>query len=255
MIGNLGVMAERAGRRSRGLGLLGRRPEVLPVTATVVAWILLAGGTPPTAWFGVGGTGFAGPAPAGEHTMQGVFTASGLLMVTLMTVAMMGPMAIPGARTVAFTSLWWRAGRATGWFFVAFTLSWTAVAVCLATVAELLVGLLPTPATATGIVLLLCALAQLDPRRTDRSKACDRPMRLRSNGSDANVDCARFGVLTAYRGLWLCALPMLAMLTLPASLLMMALLTTLSVTDRVTEGRRRLLIAALYAGLGAVLIL
>ena len=43
---------------------------------------------------------------------------------------------------------------------------------------------------------------------------------------------------------------MLAMLALPGSLPFMALLTVLVVADRFTEGRHRLVIAALYAALG-----
>ena len=78
-------------------------------------------------------------------------------------------------------------------------------------------------------------------------------MRLRGTGPDANVDCARFGVLTAARGGRLCALPMLAMLAVPSSLLVMAALTALSVSDRVTQGSRRLVIAVLYVILAAAL--
>jgi hypothetical protein len=48
---------------------------------------------------------------------------------------------------------------------------------------------------------------------------------------------------------------MLAMLAVPTNLLVMALLTAFTVADRVTQGRRRLLIAALYTGLGALLLL
>ncbi len=83
-------------------------------------------------------------------------------------------------------------------------------------------------------------------------------MRLRPTGSEADVDCARFGVLTAGRDVRFCALPMLAMLAadqLPVGLLVMAAVTALALTDRVTAGRRRILIAAAYAALAVVLAL
>ena len=69
------------------------------------------------------------------------------------------------------------------------------------------------------------------------------------------MDSARFGLLTAGRGFRFCALPMLAMLAVPSSLLVMALLTTLSVTDRVAQGSRRLPIAVSFAILAAVLMM
>jgi hypothetical protein len=176
-------------------------------------------------------------------------------MVVLMSVAMMGPLAIPGVRYVGANSLWWRAGRATCWFFGAFIATWVVFAVCLQPFAELLDGVVGSASTAAGLLSLACALAQLGPERAGRSSSCDRPMRLRAIRSDANTDCARYGLLCAARAFRLCALPMLTMLALPAGLLVMALLTVFSVADRVTQGRRRILIAAFYAGLGALLFI
>ena len=48
---------------------------------------------------------------------------------------------------------------------------------------------------------------------------------------------------------------MLAMLAVPSSLLVMALLTALSVADRVTQGSRRLPIAVAYLVLAGVLLM
>lgn len=48
---------------------------------------------------------------------------------------------------------------------------------------------------------------------------------------------------------------MLAMLAVPSSLLVMALLTALAVTDRFTHGSRRLPVAAGYLLLGAGLLI
>ena len=240
----------------RGPSVLARRPEIVPIASTTLAWAALAAVSPLSSWMSLGPAGDATGGPlSGTHPGHGgIFTPAGLAMVALMTVAMMAPLAIPGVRTVAFTSAWWRAGRASLWFFAAFIVTWTVLAVCLAPVAELLAGVVGSATVAAGILTAACGLADFDPRRTQLARACDRPMRLRG-GPDANSDCARFGLLTAIRGLRLCALPMLAMLAVPSSLLVMALLTALSVTDRVTQGSRRLPIAGAYLVLAGVLLM
>jgi len=232
-------------------GPLARRPETVPIVATVLAWVTLLA-ISPLGWWMLRG---ADPADVGHSGHRGVFTSSGLGMLAVMTMAMMAPLAIPGVRTVAFTSLWWRAGRAALWFFAGFMLTWTVFAIVLAPFAETLSGLLGAPATAAGVVLLVCAAAEFDPRRGDLTRSCDRPTRLRANGFDADVDCARFGVLSACRGVRLCGLPMLAMLALPSSLLLMAFITAISLTDRITQGRHRFAISACWAALGAVLLI
>jgi len=171
---------------------------------------------------------------------------------------MMAPFALSGVRTTAFTSLWWRAGRATAIFLSTFLVTWMVIALCLDAVAAAWTTWLGSAATGTAVLLGVCALAQLDPTRPVKVQRCDRGMRLRGTGSEADVDCARFGALTAGRDVRFCALPMLAMLAadqLPASLLVMAAVTALALADRITAGRRRLLIAAAYAALAVVLAL
>jgi hypothetical protein len=238
--------------RGRGPGLLARRPDILPMGATAAAWSALAILTPYPAWLGLS----AAPTAISQHGAHGgMFTPTGMAMIALMSLAMMGPLAIPGVRYVAANSLWWRAGTATWWFFGTFIATWTVIAACLQPFAELLAGVVGSASKAAGLLTLACAIAQLDRRRAVRSSACDSPMRLRARGSDAYTDCARFGLLCGARGFRLCALPMLAMLAVPTNLLVMALLTAFTVADRVTQGRRRLLIAALYTGLGALLLL
>jgi hypothetical protein len=238
--------------RSKGPSLLAGRPEIVPIASTLLAWAALAAMLPVSSWIALGGA-LPGQ-PPGMPAGHGIFTPSGLAMVAVMTVAMMAPLAIPGVRTTAFTSPWWRAGRASVVFFTAYIATWVVFAICLAPVAETLTGVLGSAELAAGVLSLACALAQLDPRRTDLSRSCDRPTRLRG-GADANTDCARFGLLTAGRGFRLCALPMLAMLAVPSSLLVMALLTAVAVTDRVTQGSRRLPIAAAYVILAGVLLM
>ena len=247
-----------AGGQWQSPSVLARRPEIIPIAATALAWGGLVATSPLSSWTsfdgGLGGDETAGRALGSHAGHGGVFTAAGLTMVALMTIAMMAPLAIPGVRTVAFASARWRAGRAGLWFVTAYLATWTVLAVCLAPIAETLAGVLGSAALAAGILTVACAIAELDPRHTRWTEACEPPLRLR-DGPDANTDCARFGLLTACCGFRVCALPMLAMLAVPSSLPVMALLTALSVADRFTLGARRVPIAAAYLLLAGVLLM
>jgi len=231
---------------SGGATLLARRPEILPVGATVLACAGLLADSPTAGWSATGAS------IAGHGAHDGVFTSSGLAMVAAMTVAMMGPLAVPGARGVARRLPRCPAGAMHG-FFAAFVLTWAVIALCLATVAETFAGVLGSAAVAAGALTLGCAAAQFDPRRRDALRTCERTHQ-QGSSSGPVVDSARFGMSCATSGFRFCALPMLAMLALPGSLPFMAVLTVLVVADRFTEGRHRLVIAALYAILGLGLL-
>ena len=238
-------MDQRAVGRS-GASLFARRPEIVPVAATVLAWAALIADSPTVGWSSTGSS------IAGHGAHGGVFTASGMAMVAVMTVAMMGPLAVPGARTVA-RRLPSRCGAALLGHFAAFVVTWTVIALCLATVAETLAGVLGSAVVAAGVLTLMCAAVQFDPRRGSALRACDRPSQ-RADPSGPVVESARFGMSRAASGFRPCALPMLAMLALPGSLPFMAMLTVLVVADRFAEGRHRLVIAALYSVLGVGLL-
>jgi Predicted metal-binding integral membrane protein (DUF2182) len=251
-----------------------RHPGTLPIVASVVAWAVLVVAHPAVLVQTVLDQAVlvqtvldqavldqaVSDQAVSDHAGSGhgsVFTLAGIAHTAAMTVAMMAPFALSGVRTAAFTSLWWRAGRAAMIFLAAFLLTWTVIALCLDAVAMAWTTWLGSASTGTAVLLGVCALAQLDPTRPEQVKRCDRGMRLRATGSEADVDCARFGVLTAGRDVRFCALPMLAMLAadqLPASLLVMAAVTALALADRITAGRRRLLIAAAYAAFAVVLV-
>ena len=256
VLGRVGAARPTAPRQRRP-SLLATRPGVLPIVASAMGWALLV--LTDLGVLDLRGSGRAEPASVSVHSGAGhgsLFTLTGIVHPTIMTVAMMAPFALSGVRMAAFTSLWWRAGRAAAIFLAAFLLTWTVIALCLGAVATAWTTWLGSAATGTAVLLGVCALAQLDPTRPEKVKRCDRGMRLRSTGSEANVDCARFGVLTAGRDVRFCALPMLATLAadlLPAGLLVMAAVSALALTDRITAGGRRLLLAVAYAALAVVL--
>lgn len=226
--------------------LLARRPEIVPVAATVLAWAALIADSPAVGWSATGAS------MAGHGAHGGVFTASGVAMVAAMTVAMMGPLAVPGTRAVARRLPTGSAGAILG-FFASFVLAWTAIALGLATVAETLAGVLGSAVVAAGVLTLGCTVAQFDPGRSGAHRDCDRPDQ-QVIPSGPVVESARFGMSCAGRGFRFCALPMAAMLALPGSLPFMAVLTVLVVADQFTEGRHRVVIAVLYAFLGIALL-
>ena len=168
--------------------VLGRRPVLLPVAAAALAWVgLIAVHGWSSLRVPAGGIG-----PAGHSGHGDLLTVSGLVDVTLMTTAMMAPLAIGTARAVATGSRSYRAGRSIGWFFLAYLGTWTVIAGCLQPVAGLLDGVLG-PSVAAGLLVALCALAQFDPHRADLTSSCERSMPTPGNGFQLGVDCLRFG--------------------------------------------------------------
>jgi len=217
--------------------VVGRWPELVPATVTAAAWayLVLAGPRAHAA--------HAGPLP----------TAGGVLGLAAMTLAMTGLLAVPGAGTAVFASPWWRARRSVTLYVAAFAGAWTAIALGLHALAAVL-GWLVEPAAAGGALLAAAALAQLHPRRALRAGDCDRPMRIRPYGPAADLDCARFGAVSAGRCARLCGLPMLAMLALPASLPLTAVLAALALAERVARRRWQVPVALSYAALAVAVL-
>lgn len=233
-------VAPRVTRGAPRAGLVGRWPELVPVTATVAAWAYLA----------LAGADHSGHLGWAEAPLPG---AGQLAHLTAMTIAMTGFLAVSGARTAVFASPWWRRRRAVTLFVAGFGLMWTVVVLGLAELGLVLSGVVAPPA-AGGALLALGALAQLHPRRSVRVADCDRTMRIRASGPSADLDCARFGVVSAARCVRLCALPMLAMLSMPASLWLMAALAALPLGERLSRRRWPVLAALAYAALAVAVL-
>jgi len=244
--------------RVRGPSLLARYPESLPVATAVAAWAAL-----------IGLALVADPAAAGRDSVSasggsaahhqalavvgsGVSVLPALLSASVMALAMMSPLAIPGVRAVAARSRWWRAGRAALWFFLAFSLGWVLATMPLAVIGGVLGGWLG-PTTAALLLLAGCAALLFVPGR--RRAEHDRIGRLRDRGWAADADCARTGLLSVVRGLPLCGPPMLAMVVAPGGLVTMAMIGGLTLLDRITEGRRPLLLLGGYAATAATVVL
>jgi hypothetical protein len=168
-------------------------------------------------------------------------------MTAVMVIAMTAPFAVPGVRTAVFTSLWRLARRVAACYTGAFLAAWSAIAAGLALAGTVLTWAIPA-GSAGCLLLVAAALAQADPERRRLLAACARPaarIRLRT----ALPDAIRSGALDAARCARLCALPMLAMLVLPAGLALMVALTGLALAERIFEGRRWGAVAAGYLSL------
>ncbi len=254
-----------AGARTRGPSLLARRPEILPVATAVAAWAALVGWPSASSAPAVSAASGAAPGavrgsvtvPAGHHETlaaigAGTTVLPSLLATSVMALAMMSPLAIPGVRAVAAGSRWWRAGRAALWFFLAFSVGWILATIPLAVIGGVLTGWLGAQAAAV-LLLVACAAVLFVPGR--RLVTHDRIGRLRDRGWSADADCARAGLVSAVRGLPLCGPPMLAMLVVPGGLVTMAAISGLTLLDRITEGRRPLLVAGGYAATAAAILL
>lgn len=116
---------------------------------------------------------------------------------TLMSVAMMLPLALPAARHVGLNSLRSRRGRAMGLYAAAYLLVWVGFGVLALAVSAPAVRS-PT-ALAVPAVLLLAAGWQLTPYKRRAILACRRTVPLPPVGRRADAACLRFGLLQAWR--------------------------------------------------------
>jgi hypothetical protein len=217
--------------------LLTRRPELLPVAVTALAWAVLVLNS---ASGSAGHHHHAGAAlPDAAHT-------------TAMVVATMGLLAVPGARSVAARRAWWCGRSAVVLYVGVFLTTWVAVAFVLGLAAPALTAVLPSGA-ATAAVLTGAALAHCHPRRSRWVQECAQSIRIRARGPGGLRDAMRYGVLSAGRCARVCALPMSAMLLAPG-LLVMAAVAALTLLERMIGRPRPAWFAPAY-GLLAVAVL
>jgi hypothetical protein len=204
----------------RRRGALVRWPALLPSALAAAGWVVLA-------------------APAGvPHAHGARWPDAGTVA---MVVAMMAPLAVPGARTVARCSIWWSGRAAVAVFTAVFLACWVLFACLLGVGVGLLSWAVP-PAAVASLALVGAAVAQFDPGRPRLLDACGAPARIRAAGRGAVVDAARFGRVSAVRCLSTCALPMAGMLAIPAHgvpmLAATAALCGLAVVDRADRDLR-----------------
>jgi hypothetical protein len=228
-VATVAVGAAAGPRRAHRRSVLTRRPELVPLGVAGPAWLVVAV---------AGGTG--------GHPGQAGGPVGAAAMTAVMVIAMTAPFAVPGVRTAVFTSLWRLARRVAACYTGAFLVAWSAIAAGLALAGAALTWAIPA-GSAGCLLLVAAALAQADPERRRLLAGCARPARIRPR--TALPDAIRSGALDAARCARLCALPMLAMLVLPAGIALMVALTGLALAERIFEGRRWGAVAAGYLSL------
>lgn len=220
------------------------RPWPVLAAALVVAtaWMALAA---------IGGEGHAGMHHgAGSSAMDGMQGmrhdhasaaqpfAVALALWALMTVAMMGPAALPALRHVAVNTLRWRRGRAVSLFAAVVLALWTVFGAAVLLARPLWEDARPSVALAAG--LALAAAWQLTALKRRALGDCHRTSPLPPRGRRADAGVVRFGLLNGGACMRSCWPLMLVMALAPsAPLLWMAGLTVVVTAEKSTRRPRR----------------
>ncbi|MGH2840177.1 MAG: DUF2182 domain-containing protein [Solirubrobacteraceae bacterium] len=227
--------------RQRVATALQWRPEWPLALAVAAAWI---------AAVVLSATGSA------DHDGAGAATALGGW--ALMAVAMMGPMALPAVRHVAFNSLRPRRLRAMALYFTVFTAVWVAFGIVALGGERLASDALGVD----GRILLAAALAvaaawQLTPAKRRAIYACTRTVALPPLGRKADAGVTRFALKQGRRSVISCWALMLVMAAAGhMNLAWMAGLTAFVLFEELTlVGRQTLWPAATGLGFAAAVVL
>ncbi|MCV7286907.1 DUF2182 domain-containing protein [Mycolicibacterium wolinskyi] len=156
--------------------------------------------------------------------------ASTWLWWTVMAVAMMFPLAAAGARRIALASLWRRRHLAIGEYLVGYLSVW-AVAGLVAIVAVAAVWPDGAPPQAVPVVLLIAALWQVYPVRRRALARCRGSGFVNVRGWRADRDCVADGWNYGTKCLLTCG-PVMAVMAVGHSLIVMACVTVLLLTER-----------------------
>ncbi len=190
-----------------------RHPEWWVVAAAAGAW----------AWM-------AAIVPAG-HGAHGPATGADVRATGLMVAAMMLPMAIPGVRHVASSSLWRRRHRAIAGFAAGYLAVWMLAMAALTGAVGVAAALAGWTAAAV-VAMAAAALWELAPVKRRLLRRCGRTVPLAPNGWRADADCARFGAQAGASCVCTCWALMAACVAFAHSLPLMAVLFGVQLAGR-----------------------
>lgn len=226
------ALSARAG--SPSLERLLRRPERGAAIIVALAWAtLIVRGTAGMA------TGMDGMSMHDSAPVRGLWPAlaAGLPGWMLMTVAMMGPAALPAVRHTGVNSLRWRRARAMTEFSLAYLAVWFAFGVAALEAAALVPGV--PGSFALALVLGAAAAWQLTPLKRRSLRDCHRSTPLPPTGWRAEIGALRFGVRNGRACLGSCWCLMLIMAVAPGDgLLWMVTITGIGTTERLLDRPR-----------------
>jgi predicted metal-binding membrane protein len=149
---------------------------------------------------------------------------------TVMSVAMMFPIAAAGARRIALASLWRRRHIAIAEFLLGYLMVW-ALAGLAAVWAVSSIWPQGAPRYVVAVVLLAAAVWQLAPIRRRVLRRCRGAAFVNVRGWRADRDCAYEGWTYGGRCMVTCG-PVMATMAVGHSLLLMICLTVLLITER-----------------------
>lgn len=156
--------------------------------------------------------------------------ASTWLWWIVMTVAMMFPLAAAGARRIALASLWRRRHLAIGEYLAGYLSVWAVVGLA-AIVAVAAVWPDGAPPHAVPVVLLVAALWQVYPVRRRALARCRGAGFVNVRGWRADRDCVADGWNYGRKCVLTCG-PVMAVMVVGHSLIVMACVTALLLTER-----------------------
>jgi predicted metal-binding membrane protein len=240
------------------------RPELVALALVAFAWVALAAMalqhaldtslTGAHASEAAGMPGMPGVVGTGSGASSSIWSrvVAGLPYWLVMTVAMMGPVALAGIRHTSHNSLRWRRGRAVAEFSAGYLAVWVAVGVA-ALAAAASTTTLPRDIR-LAVVLVGAAAWELSAAKRRASRACHRPLPLPLYGWPAERGALLFGLRQGRSCAGTCWCLMLTMVVVSgAHLLWMAALTCLIAMERIAERPRRVSIIT-AGGLGAAAV-
>jgi predicted metal-binding membrane protein len=251
----MAVLDTRSPRRRPDVArLTSGRPEIVAGAFVLVAWgallLLAAQGTRSGSEGGTDMPGMPGMTAVASNAAAPVWSRAveGLPQWVLMTVAMMGPVAVAGVRHTALNSLRWRRGRGMAEFAAGYLAAWTAFGGLALVAAELAS---PVPGSVRlGIVLAAASAWELSSLKRRCMLACHRTVPLPLYGWHAERGALLFGLRQGLSCLGTCWCLMLIMVAAPGGhLLWTVALTAVISSERFAEHPRR---AARFVGAGLV---
>jgi predicted metal-binding membrane protein len=176
----------------------------------------------------------------------------------VMAVAMMVPSTLPEVHHVAFNSLWHRRQWAMAVFVGSYLAVWALFGLVALPIAAGARALVPGGGDAdflVAAVLMVAAAWELTPVKRRALRACHLTIPLPPLGRKADIACARFGLRHGRSCVVGCWAVMLAMAAAGhGSLLLMALLTTIVLAEKVAVQGTRFVRPAALALLGAAAV-
>lgn len=214
--------------RQRLQRLAWAHPQWWVVGVCLCAWIVLLVTAPPLMT-----QAFCGPRTAHAAPVVG----PELLDWSLMVAAMMLPLSLSQARSIALCSAWRARHRAIAWFLGAYLSVWLAAKICFNVLALGVARIAPeahwpNTASVSYVVLVVLALWHFAPPKRRAAIRCQRRTPLPMPGWRADLRCILHGVRSGADCVTNCWPLMLAMLVLPASPGLMALATALLLAER-----------------------